>query len=305
MSGIARPDARPLARLWRRASEVAVLLIVVAILAFVVFIRNGLGRAADLQATMGASPVELTANAADKLAATTAKDGRGYTFEIVQRSTMVQRPGGPPIEVDPKDTRQGPEFAQRYPLATYLESGFVTPDGFFAEIRRGPDDPSVAPDFKEASVELSALVRDGATWRNDGAGWYGTDDPPGIGLDPATAALLPTLLREATGAKEAQPTDGVSARTLDATTKVADVPGIIAVDLAAATEISEPASLAFDDAGRLVSLTISARNTNMTRFDLIVETVITLAYPPDPPALPDPLPAYVAPTPDADKDGES
>jgi hypothetical protein len=86
---------------------------------------------------------------------------------------------------------------------------------------------------------------------------------------------------------------------------VADIPGIIAVDLAEATEITTPARFAFDDTGRLVTLTILARNTLLEDHDLLVETVITFRYPTEAPDLLLPEPAYVEPTsaPDDEESG--
>jgi hypothetical protein len=40
--------------------------------------------------------------------------------------------------------------------------------------------------------------------------------------------------------------------------------------------------------GRLVQLTVTAQNTNETTYDLLVETVITIAYPGSAPPIPDP-----------------
>jgi hypothetical protein len=87
-------------------------------------------------------------------------------------------------------------------------------------------------------------------------------------------------------------------------TDVTSLPGIIAVDLGDATELRGPATLAFDDAGRLVSLQISARNTKLDVHDLIVDTLITIRYPDRRPELPRPEPAYVAPAPDPDDETE-
>lgn len=255
-----------------------------------------------------ATPEQLTATAANVLEAATAKAGAGYAFEIVQTSTMVQRPNGPPIAIEPAAGAGEPALVVEHLLATYLESGFVTPDGYFAEIRRGPDDPATKPDFTSGPIELAALVRDGRMWRNDGTGWYETTDPPGLGLDPRTAALLPTLLRTVSSATDAAlppPREGPpAARALAADTTVAAVPGIIAVDLAAATEITRPATFAFDEAGRLVGLTIVARNTNMVTWDLLVETTMAFTYLAGRPALPKPEPAWVAPPPDPDIEAE-
>jgi hypothetical protein len=258
------------------------------------------GTRTSLAPTAGAPdapPAELTAAAADVLEAATSPGGSGLTFEIVQRSAMHARDGETLAD---KTTR--------HDLGTYLESGVVTPDGFYAEIRRGPDDPAAKPDFGAGTSELRALVRDGKTWRDDGAGWYPTDAPPGLGLDPATAALLPTMLRAATDARDAEtaPEAGDEvARTVEATAKVADIPGIIAVDLADATELTAPVALRFDDAGRLVGLTVLARNTRLVDADLLVETDITLAYPERAPALPEPEPRWVEPSPDPDGEAES
>jgi hypothetical protein len=181
-------------------------------------------------------------------------------------------------------------------------------------VRRGPADPTAKPDWDGQPLELAALVRDGTTYRDDGEGWYPTDRPPGIGLDPATAALLPTMLRGLTGvadAAERQPAPSdppepgravadpfaelAPARRLAGDTTVAELPGIIAVDLASATELREPAELAFDEGGRLVGLRVLARNTHLDRYDLLVETVITFGYPGQAPELPRPEPAWTPP----------
>ena len=258
-------------------------------------------------------PAELTEIAADTLTQATAKGGTGYTFEIVQHATIAARAGGTPVEIgdptDPARTVLVPSVAG----GTYLERGFASPAGFYAEIRRGPDDPLAEPAWDKVPMELAALVRDGLTWRNDGAGWYVTDRPPGLGLDPTSAALLPTLLRTLAqvgdasarvlppvgpGRALADPFAGLSpARRLDGTTTVGAAPGIIAVDLADATELLGPADLAFDAAGRLVGLRVLARNTHLDAHDLLIETVITLAYPATPPELPRPDPRYVEPSP--------
>lgn len=264
------------------------------------------------------TPAELVVAAADAFELATATGGAGYTFEISQTGTLVAKPGGPLIEgPDPDDPGSTVETTSQV-VGTYLERGTETPAGFHAEIRRGPTDPRAPPDWDGASLELAALVRDERTYRNDGAGWYVTDHPPGLGLDPATAALLPTMLRglddlqDAAGPQPepstspepgatADPFAGVAAaRRLTGVTTVADMPGIIAVDLAPATELRGPAELAFDDAGRLVGLRVVARNTHLDRHDMLIDTVITFAYPGAAPALPDAQPVWTPPSPPAD-----
>lgn len=87
------------------------------------------------------------------------------------------------------------------------------------------------------------------------------------------------------------------ARALTATAAVKDIPGIVAVDGEPFTALDTPAELAFDDAGRLLGLRIVARNTNETTFDLMIETVMTFAYPAQAASLPEPSPAYTRTTP--------
>lgn len=303
-----------------RGTRLAVLVLVPAVLLATVAIVRATGLPTRPVSFLNGgaerlAPAELQTGAAKAFEEAIASLGTGYTFEIVQRSALVSRPDGPPLEVsDPADETKS-SVVPSVTLGSYLERGFVTPAGFYAEIRRAPDDPAAPLDWDKVPMELAALVRGGKTYRNDGAGWYPTDRPPGLGLDPATAGLLPTMLRGLAdvadttdaAAVEGSPEPGraagdplaalAPARRLDGATKVADLPGIIAVDLAEATELTDPAELAFDDSGRLVGLRVTARNTYVDDHDLLVDTVITFAYPDAPPSLPKPEPIWV-PTPD-------
>lgn len=248
------------------------------------------------------TPDELRSAAADLLEAATARGGTGYRFEVVQRSTLVARPGGPQIEVpDPTDRTKSLGLADTYYLIGLVETGYVTPAGFAMEMRAGPASPDARVDLAGGELLFRALVRDGTTYRDDGQGWYPTDQPPGIGLDPATAALLPGLLRNAAAAAttdlaaaegELGRAHGSAARAITAATTVADIPGVIAVDGAAFTEITAPVGLTFDAAGRLTGILVTARNTNATLQDLVVVTEITLHYDDVPRALPAPEPAW-------------
>jgi hypothetical protein len=248
------------------------------------------------------APAELTSAAADLLEAATAKGGSGYRFEIVQRSTITARPGGPLIEVpDPIDRTKSLGTTDAYYLIGLVETGFVTPAGFYAELRAGPATPDATVDLEAGELAFRALVRDGTTFRDDGLGWYPTDRPPGIGLDPVTAALLPTLLRDVTDAADAPlaaaegelgTTDDAATRALVADATVADIPGVVAVDGAPFTELTQPIELTFDAAGRLSGLLVTARNTNLETFDLVVVTEIRLAYDEVPTTLPKAAPAW-------------
>lgn len=297
------------------------ILLLLAVVAGIAMVRGGLllerptGLAAGAE---NATPAELTATAADVLDGARAPGGAGYTFDIVQTAALVAREGSPGIEIgDPADPTTV-ILVGRHPLATYLERGAVTDAGFTSEIRRGADDPTKGDGWDAAPMELAALVLNGVTYRNDGSGWYETSEPPGIGLDPTSARLLPGMLRTIERPTDAPATDGAvdalverltdrqPARTLAGASTVADLPGIIAVDLAEATELIEPVTLAFDDDGRLIGLRAVARNVHFKAHDLVITTVITFAYPADAPALPRPEPAYVAPSaaPDSDEPGE-
>jgi hypothetical protein len=251
--------------------------------------------------TPGAGPLtpsKLKSAAASLVETATAPGGGGLTFEVVQRSTMVAKPDGPKIEIpDPNDRHKSLGFADTYEQGTLIERGAVTPDGFWMEMREGPTGDA-APDWN-APYAYGALVRDGTTYRNDGEGWYETDDPPGIGLDPKTASLLPSLLRDSKSPvdKGSELVGDISTRKIQAEGVLADMPGIVSVDGASFTEISRPVDFAFDDAGRLVKLHVLARNMNMTDFDLLVDTVITFAYPAVAEPLPPPEPRYTQTSP--------
>jgi hypothetical protein len=251
---------------------------------------------ADHVGAAGGTPSELKDGAAALLEARVAKGGNGFTFEIVQRSTLQAKPSGPKIEVpDPDDRYTTIALADSYELGSLIERGAVSPDGFWMEMRTGPD-PGQTADWT-ADDHFGTIARDGKVWRDDGDGWYETADPPGIGLDPVTAARLPALLRNAADARDdgSESVAGVSSRRLEATGRIADVPGILAADGAPFTTIVAPVEFSFDEDGRLVRVHILARNDNQKTFDLLVDTVITFAYPGSPPDIPEPAPAYDGP----------
>jgi hypothetical protein len=250
-----------------------------------------------VQRCWNADPRTRLATAAVELERATA--GAGLRFTIISRSTLHAQPGGPRIEVpDPADPYRVGGLADAYDLGGSIASGVATPQGFFLQMRRGPASPAEAPDFERAEPTLAALVRDGRQYRNDGDGWYETDQLPGIGLDPLTLARLPVLLREATepAAAERVVIDGQALPAVSARGRVADAPGLMAIDAASFTELAGPIRFAFDAHGRLAQLEATMRNTNSEVFDLIVVTVITFEYPDTAPALPQPLPAAPPPT---------
>jgi hypothetical protein len=298
----ARRTARTRSRLAWHVS-VADLIALALLIGVAVLVAGVRGREAGAGGgALNADPTTLKATAADLLAATTAKGGAGYRFEIVQRSTLLAKPGGLPLMVpDPADPSASPRATDAVYVIGLVETGFVTPAGFYMEMRAGPSSADAPVDLASGDLMFRALVRDGVTYRDDGEGWYRTDRPPGIGLDPITAAALPGLLRHAADAQDAGlataqgelgKAQALAIRAISATGAVADIPGVIAVDGAGFTKISAPIDFTFDSAGRLVGLVVTARNTNATVHDLAVVTEITLRYDDVPTELPRPEPVY-------------
>jgi hypothetical protein len=279
------------------ANGLLALLVPLLVLGGIVFVRSG-----GLDELSQPGPIVVAAAemapdarldaAATKLEQATAKGGSGFSFTVESRSTFQARVGGPKIEVpDPTDRHKTLGLADEYYIGASIATGFVEGDGdFFLQMRRGPTSPDAAPDYERAEPTLAALVRDGAQYRNDGDGWYATDQLPGIGLDPVTIVKLPTLLRDATA-----PADTERALVgdkllpaLTATGAVADAPGLLAIDAAPYTELVEQLAFAFDEQGRLAQLRATLRNTNSETFDLIVVTTINFSYDGPPGGLPDP-----------------
>lgn len=237
-------------------------------------------------------------DAADALATSASPSGSGFEIQVVSRSTLYAKPGGPLIDVPHPTERNvtlGP--AEEYYLGGTLAEGIVAPDGFWLQMRQGPTTPEEPPDFKASPVTLAALVRGDKQWRNDGEGWYEADVLPGIGLDPRTLDLLPGLLRQATGVASVggSVVDGKALMLISGRGKVADAPGLMAVDAEPFTEFAEPLTFGLDEQGRLAQLTARMRNTTVADFELIVETTVTFVYDGARPALPEALPAAPPP----------
>lgn len=239
------------------------------------------------------TPAQLTASGAATFEAAVASGGTGYTFQIVQTVSLQAKAGGPKVPIPDPNNRYGNlGFTDQLQVGSNVEAGAATNAGFSMELRAGPP-AGGPPDWSGATYEYGTIVKAGKTYRNDGRGWYSSSQPPGIGLDPATAALLPSLLRDATGLVDngTTPVAGVQLRAIGATARAADVPGIIAPDASSFTRLTGPIAFDFDDLGRLAQLHVVARNTNETTFDMVVDTTIAFAYPTAAPPIPDPTPA--------------
>lgn len=281
---------------WRTApSDILTLILVGALVLLVVGIRGP-------QFAQAAGPVLSARTQLDQGAtAMAAAISKGFTFTVVSRSTLYAKANGPKIQVpDPADPSKITGVADSYYLGASAATGTVAGSDFFLQMYGGPTDPATPIDLTKLTPTLAALVTGGKTWRNDGAGWYLTDQPPGIGLDPRTVALLPTLLQHASAPTVTAPTTlaGAQLATVTADSAVADAPGLMATDAASFTTLAGPLSFVFDATGRLAQVTATMRNTRVTDFDLLVVTTITFDYDhlgsipaPAPTAPPPPTPA--------------
>jgi hypothetical protein len=242
--------------------------------------------------TMGARayPAPLLA-AADALAAATSPTGQGYRFDVTQRQVVYARPGGSLIPVaDPANPQSVLRRVDHEYVNTVLARGSVANAAFWMEMRFGPDE-TTAPDYDAAPTMFQVIAKNGGLWRNDGQGWFTATVSPGVGMDPATAALLPQLLRSITGVVDQgrETVDGESLRRYAGVVDVTSFPGVVAADGAAFTENPIAVRVWIDASDRLVRLEGKARNLHEQTFDLKVVTTIGLLYQPAGTA-PEPLP---------------
>jgi hypothetical protein len=103
-----------LARVRQLAHALVSIALAVAIAGILLVVRPGVSvsRTVPVGAQTPPSPAQAMTTAASLLEATTAKGGPGYTFEILQRSTMHARAGGPQIEIpDPTASHKSLGFA--------------------------------------------------------------------------------------------------------------------------------------------------------------------------------------------------
>jgi hypothetical protein len=272
----------------RAVIQMAVLLVIAAAIALT---RTGSAVGA------GQNTAEALHAAADSLETALGSSGSGITFDVVQRNTLFAKPDGPRIELrDPADPKTVTGTVDQSQISTIFSRGGVTADAFWMEMRGTQD---VKADFDAAQFFARVLARDGMVWRDDGVGWYTTEVSPGVGMDPATARLLPGLLRNLTDAKATDPLqfDGKTLAGISGTSTPDDFPGVIAADGSSLTEKAFQVTCWFDDQGRLVQLEAHARNLSQTTYDLVSDTVVAIAYgapgdPPDPTPTqaPQPLP---------------
>jgi len=295
------------ARGWTRRSRVSGHEFIGALTAAALVAVLAVARPVSPQIAAAAQPALAPATQLSQSAtAMTDAIAKGFDFTVVSRSTLYAKSGGPRIQVpDPSDPYKVAGVADSYYLGASAARGTVSGVDYAIQMYGGATDPSSAVDINGLEPTLAGLVSGGKSWRNDGRGWYQTDQIPGIGLDPRTVALLPNLLRHASGATAMAPTAlaGAQLPTVAAAAAVADAPGPMAPDASSFTAFVQPLAFAFDAQGRVAQLTVTMRNTRVTDFDLLVVTTITFDYghvsaipspaptlPPSTPA-PDPTPA--------------
>lgn len=228
-------------------------------------------------------------DALERLAATaagleqaTAPGGPGYRFTVLQTATLHQRTSGDPIPVaDPADPHKVVGTASEAYVTSMISAGVVAPDGFWMEMRLGPT-PGKPPDFAASPVVFTVIEGPDGTARNDGQGFYDTDQSPGMGMDPVTAKAFPRLLAGQTKLADlgAAEVDGATLHGFAGTAAREDFPGVVAADGLAFTEATFPIEVWFDADGRLVRVVARARNLNQDVWDLVLETVVSLDFTP-------------------------
>jgi hypothetical protein len=269
-----------LQRLADRVRSTISFVLLLAVVAGIVAVRT----AGSPSAAAGSDA--LRSAGADGLDAALGRGGTGIGFEVIQTSTLYAKTDGPPIELrSPDDAKTVTAIVDQYQVGTVLSRGGATADAFWMEVLIARD----KPDFSSAELFARVLERDGKLWRDDGVGWYITDESPGVGMDPATAHALAGALRslKQAGPLEAAAFDGRTLNGVRGVTTPDAYPGVIAADGAAFTDKSIAMDCWFDGQGRLVRLEARARNLNQEIYDLIVSTVVTISYgneggPPDP-----------------------
>lgn len=245
-----------------------------------------------------AAAEDRLAAAGDTLESLTTVGGSGYSFTALQRNRLHAKPAGPRISItDPKDQAKVLAVVDERLVNAMVSTGTVRPEGFYMEMRLGPAD-GVEPDLSTKPVFTVLVDTDGTLWRDDGAGWYRTDIAPGMGFDPASAGLLPSLLRRLTAptALGAKVVGGVSLAAYRGGGTVVDYPGVVAADGKDFTSPAFEVAVFLDDQGRLARLETVAQNRNQKIFDLLSETALTFGYD-DVAAMPAPEPTMAPESP--------
>jgi len=184
------------------------------------------------------TPDAMKATAADSLDAALRPGGSGISFEVVSVSTLHAKPDGPRIQLyTPDDPTKILGETDEYLVGTVSGGGGGAGGAFWMDRL---DAPTKTADFGPAELLARVLEGDGKVWRDDGVGWYQVDDPPGVGMDPATARLLASMVRELGAAEKIDSArfDGRTLAGVKGTSGPDRWPGVVAAGGAAFTEKS-------------------------------------------------------------------
>jgi hypothetical protein len=254
-------------------------------MAWAVALIVGTLAASALAATIGRTdsaagyPSQL-GTAAKALESAVAPGGPGYRFDVVQRQVEYPKAGASDLPiVDAESPQVIVGRVDHLYVNSVLARGRVGPGVFWMEMRFGPDE-TTTPDYDVAPTMFGVIAKNGSLWRNDGLGWYATTVSPGVGMDPTSASLLPTLLRNIANVSDqgADVIAGQSAHRYRGHVDVTVFPGVVASDGAAFTETPIGVDVWLDGSNRLIALEGRARNLNESTLDLKVVTRIFFTY---------------------------
>ena len=240
-------------------------------------------------AVQGGYPALLQKAAADT-AARLAPAGSGLSFTALQRQVLYHVAGAPDLTVPNPSASASPLVVDSFDVGANVTRGFTRGSDFFMEIR-GIDPAGTVADFDQGKVIFQVITHAGTIWRNEGQGWYTTDTPPGLGIDPFSLSHLPGLLGHLVSVKDLgdEPFQGQPGHHFSGFIDGSDWPGFTASDGVTFTSSPIPIDVWVSPDGRLLGLSGQARNLNHQVQDL--EIVDGLSFAADVPA------AFPAPSP--------
>jgi hypothetical protein len=238
-------------------------LVVIAIFAVAVgggfFAAQKYLRATALDVSAPANYPATLSRAADELRTTP-----GYAFTVDQ-TTFIARAG--------QDTSVSANltFGVRF-----LSQGIVSPSGFWQVMHQiGQNDPTTISD--QSSFSGASLVGPKGQWRDDGNGWVAdTDTPPGLGMDPTSAARLPDLLAGLINVAPLASANGLT--SFHGLGAPIDYPGVVASDGLSFTKAPLDVIVRLDAQSRLAELDVVAQNLNALPDQMIIDTKVTFDY---------------------------
>lgn len=226
-------------------------------------------------------------SAAEKLRSRLEASGEGVSFLVLQRQVLHQTSAAPELRTDADPS---PEAGAGPMNVAYMTRGFARDGVLSMEIRAV--DPSLdAPSFEDGLLLFRVLTKDDQVWRDEGEGFYTVDDPPGLGMDPASISRLPALLEHLEHVVDLgeQIYQGDNAHRYRGEVAAVRWPGIIAADALAFTESPLELDAWIGQDGELVGL--AARTSNLNEEVNHVSVIVNVSFGRDvPPLMPAPIP---------------